>query len=64
MSRLETSGEWVMKGLIDGYKTGERSFAKTTELTANYFLKGIITQEQFDKIRIECPAVTDEEAHE
>ncbi len=48
--------EWVVSGIINGYKTGEMSFAKTTELTANYLVKGIITPEQADRVCAECPS--------
>lgn len=48
--------EWVVNGIIDGYKSGLTSFAKVTELTANYLIKGIITQEQADSIAMICPA--------
>lgn len=52
--------EWVTGGIINGYKTGEMSFAKTTELTANYLAKGIITQEQAERVMAECPLPYDE----
>lgn len=48
--------EWVISGIINGYKTGEMSFAKTTELTANYLAKGIITQAQADEVCAKCPS--------
>jgi hypothetical protein len=47
--------EWVVKGVIDGFKTGLTPFAKVTELTANYLAKGIITQEQAISIAEVCP---------
>ena len=47
--------EWVIKGIIEGYETGETSFAKTTELTACYLAKGIITQAQADEVCAKCP---------
>lgn len=56
--------EWVTSGIINGYKTGEMSFAKTTELTANYLAKGIITQEQADRVCSECPIPTVAEVNE
>ena len=46
---------WVVSGIIDGYKKGLTPFAKVTELTANYLIKGIITQAQADAIMLECP---------
>ena len=48
--------EWVVSGIIDGYKKGITPFAKVTELTAMYLVKGVIIQEQADRIGIECPA--------
>ena len=47
---------WVVEGIIDGYKTGLTPFSKVTELTANYLTKGIITQAQAEQIAIACPA--------
>jgi hypothetical protein len=47
--------EWVVKGVIDGYRTRLTPFAKVTELTANYLAKGIITQEQAESIAVACP---------
>lgn len=55
-----TFSEWVIKGIIDGYRTGEMSFAKTTELTANYLAKGIITQTQADEVCAQCPPPVEE----
>jgi hypothetical protein len=51
---------WVVSGIIDGYKRGLTPFAKVTEITANYLIKGIITQTQADDIMIKCPAPTEE----
>ena len=45
----------LIAGVIDGYKTGERSFSRTTELTDNYLEKGKITQAQAIEIAIACP---------
>lgn len=54
--------KWVVSGIIDGYKKGQTPFSKVTELTANYFTKGIITQEQAEQIATVCPAPVIEEA--
>lgn len=54
--------EWVVKGVIYGFKTGLTPFAKVTELTTNYLTKGIITQEQAEAIAIACPAPVETEA--
>ena len=48
--------KWVVAGIIDGYEKGYTSFFKVTELTANYLIKGIITQDQADYISNKCPA--------
>lgn len=53
--------EWVVVGIIDGYEKGYTSFFKVTELTANYLIKGIITEEQAEKIALKCPAPLMEE---
>lgn len=52
--------EWVMSGIIDGYKKGLTPFSKVTELTANFLLKGIITQDQANSIALECPLFTND----
>lgn len=46
---------WLIAGVIDGYKTGERSFSRTTELTDKYLEAGKITQTQADEIAMACP---------
>ena len=56
--------KWVVSGIIDGYRKGLNSFAKVTELTANYLVKGIITQGQADYIAAECPAPVDEDQND
>lgn len=48
--------EWVVAGIIDGYNKGLTPFSKVTELTTNYLTKGVITQEQANKIAEACPA--------
>ena len=53
--------EWVVNGIIDGYKKGITPFAKVTELTANYLTKGIITQEQAERVAIACPVPVENE---
>ena len=55
--------EWVVSGIIYGYNNNYNSFSKTTELTSNYLIKGIITEEQAKQIAIACPepTVTDKE---
>ena len=46
---------WLIAGIIDGYKTGEVSFCKTTERTDKYLELGKITQAQAIEIAIACP---------
>jgi hypothetical protein len=52
--------EWVVAGIIDGFNKGLTPFSKVTELTANYLVKGIITQEQAEKIAVACPKTESE----
>ena len=47
---------WLVSGIVDGYKKGEMPFSKVTELTASYYSKGLISQEQAEQIALECPA--------
>ena len=46
---------WLIAGIIDGYKTGERSFSRTTKLTDDYLEAGKITQVQAEEIAMACP---------
>ncbi len=46
---------WLIAGIIDGYKTGEVSFCKTTERTDKYLDLGKITQAQANEIGMACP---------
>ena len=46
---------WLIAGIIDGYKTGERSFSRTTKLTDDYLEAGKITQAQAEEIAMACP---------
>jgi hypothetical protein len=48
--------KWLVSGIIDGFKNGQTPFSKVTELTANYFTKGLISQDQAEQIATECPA--------
>lgn len=52
--------KWLVSGVVDGYKKGETPFSKVTELTANYYSKGLISQEQAEEIALNCPAPTAE----
>lgn len=42
--------QWLIDGIISGYKSGEFTFAKVTELTAAYISKGFISTVQADSI--------------
>ena len=53
--------EWLKAGIIDGYKKGYTPFSRVTELTANYMLKSLITEEQVEEIATACPAPVYEE---
>ena len=53
--------QWLVSGIIDGYKKGQTPFSKVTELTANYFTKGLISKEQAEEIAINCPIEFEEE---
>lgn len=52
--------KWLVSGIVEGYKKGETPFSKVTELTAAYYSKGLISQEQAEKIALNCPAPTTE----
>lgn len=56
--------EWVVEGIINGYKRGERPFSKTVDFTNTYLLNGIITQEQANFIAAACPSPIAEENEE
>ncbi len=56
--------QWVVSGIVDGFKKGQTPFSKVTELTANYYLKGLISQGQAEKIATECPAPATDEFEE
>lgn len=46
---------WIVSGIKEGYKSGQFSFAKVTELTANYLIKGIISELEAEEIAKACP---------
>ena len=48
--------EWLIAGIIDGYRNGHTSFVRVTELTAAYLGKGFISKAQAKEIAIACPA--------
>lgn len=48
--------EWLMSGIVHGYKTGAMSFFRLTEVTASYLARGFITDKQAAMIAESCPA--------
>ena len=42
--------KWIKEGIIEGFKSGEFSKPKITELTANYLIKGIFTEDDAEEI--------------
>ncbi len=48
--------EWLVSGIIDGYKKGYTPFVRVTELTAAYLSKGFISEAQAEEIAAACPA--------
>lgn len=47
--------EWLVAGIIDGYKNGHTPFVKVTEMTSTYLSKGFITETQAEEIAKACP---------
>ena len=47
--------EWLKIGIIDGYKKGYTPFSRVTEITATYYSKGLISEEQAKEIMDTCP---------
>ena len=41
---------WIKEGIIEGFKSGEFSKPKITELTANYLIKGIFIVDDAEEI--------------
>ena len=52
--------EWLVAGIIDGYRKGHTPFVKVTEMTATYLGKGFISEAQAEEIATACPAPTEE----
>ncbi len=53
--------DWLKAGIIDGYKKGLTPFSKVTEITATYYSKGFLSEEQVQEIMNECPLEKTEE---
>ena len=47
--------EWLVAGIVDGYRNGHTPFVKVTEMTAAYLGKGFITETQAQEIAVACP---------
>lgn len=47
--------QWLKSGIIDGYKKGLTPFSKVTEITATYYSKGFLSEEQIQEIMNSCP---------
>jgi hypothetical protein len=57
--------EWLVNGIVDGYKKGEITFSGVTKFTAIYLSNGFITKEQAEEIRNACPCpIIEEEIYE
>ena len=52
---------WLKAGIIDGYKKGLTPFSKVTEITATYYSKGFLSEEQVQEIMEDCPAAEETE---
>lgn len=48
--------EWLVAGIIDGYKKGHTPFVKVTEMTAAYLRDGFISESQAEEIGLACPS--------
>lgn len=47
--------EWVKSGLIQGYKSGELSKPGIITMTANYIIRGLLTEADAAEIDAACP---------
>ena len=52
--------EWLVAGIIDGYRKGHTPFVKVTEMTAAYLGKGFISEAQAEEIAVACPVPAEE----
>ena len=53
--------DWLVAGIIDGYRTGSFAFARVTEITAAYLSKGLISSRQAQEIALACPVPVEPE---
>ena len=47
--------EWLMAGIIDGYKTRALPFCETTDRVAKYLSKNLISTEEAIEVGMACP---------
>ena len=47
--------EWVKSGLIQGYESGEFSRPGIITMTANYIIRGLLTEADAAEIDAACP---------
>lgn len=52
--------EWLMAGIIDGYKTRALPFCETTDRVAKYLSKNLISTEEAIEIGMACPQPIEE----
>lgn len=54
--------EWVVTGLVDGYKQGSFSMPHITTMAANYIVAGILTTQDAAEIAAQCQAWDEQQA--
>ena len=55
MSKQFILSEWLMAGIIDGYKTRVLPFCETTDRVAKYLSKNLISTEEAIEVGMACP---------
>ena len=55
MSKQFILSEWLMAGIIDGYKTRALPFCETTDRVAKYLSKNLISTEEAIEVGMACP---------
>lgn len=48
--------DWLVKGIVNGYKGGYFSLPHVTTMTANYVVSGLLTEADAANISAECDA--------
>lgn len=54
MNKPFNLSEWLVAGIIDGYKTNAIPFCETTNRVAMYLSKNLISSEQAEVIALAC----------